>query len=106
MLHDQGEHYGSGSEVYAFARPHELDIVIDTQQQSGLSARVNRVLSFGLNSRVELDGMNSAAGQHFEVELSPHRVNELALTNGQIVKLVPSKLKLFQRDSVDKDHYA
>jgi sulfate transport system ATP-binding protein len=106
VLHDQGENYGPGSEVYAFARPHELDIVLDTQQVSGLSAKVNRVLSFGLNSRVELDGINSAHGQHFEVELSPQRVHELSLTQGQIVKLVPSKLKLFQRDSVHKDHHA
>lgn len=106
VIHDQGENYDPGSEVYAFARPHELDIVTDTQQVSGLSAKVNRVLSFGLNSRVELDGINGAAGQHFEVELSPQRVAELSLTNGQIVKLVPSKLKLFQRDSVNKDHHA
>lgn len=106
VLHDQGENYGPGSEVYAFARPHELDIVVDTQQVSGLSAKVNRVLSFGLNSRVELDGINSAHGQHFEVELSPQRVHELSLTQGQIVKLVPSKLKLFQRDSLHKDHHA
>ena len=106
VLHDQGENYGPGSEVYAFARPHELDIVVDTQQVSGLSAKVNRVLSFGLNSRVELDGINSAHGQHFEVELSPQRVHELSLIQGQIVKLVPSKLKLFQRDSVQKDYHA
>lgn len=106
VLHDQGEDYGPGSEVYAFARPHELEIVTDTEQVNGLSAKVSRVLSFGLNSRVELDGIKSAAGQHFEVELSPQRVNELALTNGQIVKLVPSKLKLFHRETDNKDNHA
>ena len=100
ILNNQGGTYRSGEEVYAFARPHELDIVVDSEQVSGLSAKVNRILSFGLNSRVELDGMNSAEGQHFEVELSPQRIEELALTRGQRVKLVPSKLKLFQRDKV------
>lgn len=106
VIHNQGENYDHGSEVYAFARPHELEIVTDNQQVNGLSAKVSRVLSFGLNSRVELDGINSAAGQHFEVELSPQRVDELSLTSGQIVKLVPSKLKLFHRDIINKDSSA
>lgn len=98
ILHHLGENYSPGGEVYAFARPHELDIVTDVKQANGLSARVNRILSFGLNSRVELDGVNGVADQHFEVELSPQRLAELSLTNGQLVKLVPSKIKLFQRD--------
>lgn len=106
VLHDQPADYASGTEVYAFARPHELDISTDIEQSTGLSAKVSRVLSFGLNSRVELDGINSAAGQYFEVELSPQRAEDLALTNGQVVKLVPSKLKLFHKDAVNKESHA
>ncbi|MFA5494990.1 MAG: sulfate ABC transporter ATP-binding protein [Porticoccaceae bacterium] len=86
-----------GSEVYAFARPHELDIVTDLATTKGISARVNRVLSFGLNARVELDGINGASGQHFEVEISKERVSELNLVNGQLVRLVPSRLSVFER---------
>ena len=98
---DQANEHASGSEVYAFARPHELEIMIDSNHPQGLSAKVNRVLSFGLNSRVELDGINGVAGQHFEVELSPAIVKELDLKAGQLVKLVPSKLKIFKKDAND-----
>jgi sulfate/thiosulfate transport system ATP-binding protein len=90
------KHFEPGAEVYAFARPHELAIVTDTDSK-GLAARVVRILSFGVSSRVELDGTGSAAGQHFEVELSQADVNALRLQTGQAVKLLPSRLKLFER---------
>lgn len=86
-----------GSEVYAFARPHELEIVTDPASTAGIKAKVNRVLSFGVSARVELDGVNGATGQHFEVEIEQARVKELALVAGQIVRLLPSRLKVFER---------
>src|SRR5690606_28187452 len=89
--------FAQGAEVFAFARPHELDIITDPQASAGLGARVVRVLSFGASARVELDGTGSAAGQHFEVELSQPEVQKLALSAGQAVRLLPSKLKLFER---------
>jgi len=89
----------TGSEVYAFARPHELDIIIDPAVTDGISARINRVLNFGLSARIELDGLNGASGQHFEVELSREQVSELGLSAGQKVRLLPSKLRVFERES-------
>jgi sulfate/thiosulfate transport system ATP-binding protein len=89
--------FAQGAEVYAFARPHELAILTDPSATAGLGARVVRVLSFGVSSRVELDGTGSAAGQHFEVELAQAEVQKLALNPGQPVRLLPSKLKLFER---------
>ncbi len=89
------EELPQGSEVYAFARPHELEIVTDPAVSEGIAARVNRVLSFGLSARVELDGDNGAAGQHFEVEISREKVAELALVSGQRVRLLPSRLRVF-----------
>ena len=86
-----------GAEVFAFARPHELDIVTDPQATDGLGARVVRVLSFGVSSRVELDGSGSSEGQHFEVELPQEQIQKLALQPGQQVRLLPSRLKLFER---------
>ena len=77
-----------GAEVYAFARPHELEIVIDPAVTDGVAARV---------SRVELDGDNGATGQHFEVEISRDKVAELALVSGQRVRLLPSRLRVFER---------
>src|SRR5688572_24165921 len=89
--------FAQGAEVYAFARPHELEIVTDPAATDGLSAKVVRVFSFGVSSRVELDGSGSADGQHFEVELTQAEVQKLHLTPGQQVRLLPSRLKLFER---------
>ncbi|MBD5801629.1 Sulfate/thiosulfate import ATP-binding protein CysA [Azoarcus sp. Aa7] len=88
----------AGSEVIAFARPHELDLVPEADGNTGVAARITRILAFGVTARVELDGLNGASGQHFEVELTQQRVAELALTEGQTVRLLPSRLKVFQRN--------
>ncbi len=93
----QQSNFANGAEVFAFARPHELDIVTDPAATKGLGAKVVRVLSFGVSSKVELDGSGSATGQHFEVELSQQEVQKLALQPGQLVRLLPSRLKLFER---------
>lgn len=95
LLH-RSEEYQSGDSVYAFARPHELDIVTDLGKE-GISARISRILSFGLNSRIELDGINGASGQHFEVAMTPAEIKARQLNPGLEVKLVPSRLKLFPR---------
>ncbi|MBU1365663.1 MAG: sulfate ABC transporter ATP-binding protein [Gammaproteobacteria bacterium] len=87
-----------GAEVVAFARPHELDIDTDPASTAGIAARINRVLAFGVTARVELDGSNGATGQHFEVEITRQRVLELGLQEGQAVRLVPSRLKVFERE--------
>lgn len=84
-----------GADVVAFARPHELEIVTDTQTTAGVGAKVSHVLSFGVTARVELDGMHTSAGQHFEVEMTRERLAELALQEGQLVRLHPSHLKVF-----------
>ncbi|HVL01014.1 MAG TPA: sulfate ABC transporter ATP-binding protein [Dongiaceae bacterium] len=88
-----------GADVYAFVRPHELDIVTDPAITMGIRARVNRIRSFGVSARVELDGVTSTGLQHFEVELEQGRANELALVTGQIVRLLPSRLRLFERSN-------
>jgi sulfate/thiosulfate transport system ATP-binding protein len=92
--------FDHGAEVVAFARPHELEIVIDPQSTDGIAARISRVLSFGVTARVELDGVNGSSGQHFEVEMTRARVAELNLADGQTVRLVPSRLKVFERNGV------
>lgn len=91
-----------GSDVYAFARPHELQIVTDSSVTQGIAAKVDRILSFGNQVRVELDGLNGASGQHFEVALTADEAKILVLKKGQSVRLVPSRLKLFQRSSTDE----
>jgi len=98
IIPDAGGGFAPGSDVYAFARPHELGIVTDPNATAGLAARVVRVLSFGLQSRVELDGDgDGGALRHFEVELPRAVAQELALVPGQQVRLLPAQLKLFER---------
>ena len=88
--------FGEGAEVLAFARPHELDIVVGADAGEGIAARVSRILAFGVTARVELDGLNGAQGQHFEVEITRERVTALGLAEGQAVRLLPSHLSLFE----------
>ena len=95
-LPQQAGGFGEGTEVLAFARPHELDIVVDADASAGIAARVSRVLAFGITARVELDGVNGAHGQHFEVEITRERVERLGLAEGQAVRLLPSHLSLFE----------
>lgn len=90
--------FAPGAEVVAFARPHELEIDIDPASTAGIAARINRVLAFGVTARIELDGINGSSGQHFEVEITRKRVLELDLQDGQAVRLVPSRLKVFERE--------
>jgi sulfate transport system ATP-binding protein len=90
--------FAPGAEVVAFARPHELEIDTDPASTAGIAARINRVLAFGVTARVELDGINGSAGQHFEVEITRQRILELGLQEGQAVRLVPSRLKVFERE--------
>ncbi|HEX5803116.1 MAG TPA: sulfate ABC transporter ATP-binding protein [Azospira sp.] len=100
VLPHEANELGHGAEVVAFARPHELDIVTDPQSAEGIAARIVRILAFGVTARVELDGVNGSSGQHFEVEITRQRVAELDLAEGQPVRLVPSRLKVFEREGV------
>jgi sulfate/thiosulfate transport system ATP-binding protein len=77
--------------VQAYARPHELQILTDPAA-TGLAAHVDRVLSFGAASRVELTG---PGGQPLEAELSREQAAALNLQSGQQVRLNASRLSLF-----------
>jgi sulfate transport system ATP-binding protein len=90
---DGGGALAEGAKVLAFARPYELDIIVDEAVSGGMGAKVIRTLSFGATTRVELEGSD---GQHFEVELARERAGALGLTVGQWVRLVPSNLQVFE----------
>jgi sulfate transport system ATP-binding protein len=96
----------NGSDVVAFARPHELDIVAaDRGDAVGVPATVSRILDVGAVARVELSGPAAQANgsgkpaepQFFEVELSAQKLSELNLAAGQPVRLVSSRLWVFDR---------
>jgi sulfate transport system ATP-binding protein len=89
-----------GEEVIAYARPHELDIVVDGDaSRGGLPASVRRVLVSGAVARVELTGDqrcgDSAEPPRFEVEMTRERLAQLNLQPGQAVRLTSSRLKVF-----------
>lgn len=83
-----------GVAVIAFARPHELDIVLD--QTQGVPARISRILAFGVTARIELEAGDEP--QHYEVEMTQTRVQQLNLQLGQTVRLLPSQLKIFEQE--------
>ena len=96
----------NGSDVVAFARPHELDIVAaDRGDAVGVPATVSRIHDVGAVARVELSGPayqangsgKPAEPQFFEVELSAQKLSELNLAAGQPVRLVSSRLRVFDR---------
>ncbi|MBC7201967.1 MAG: sulfate ABC transporter ATP-binding protein [Pusillimonas sp.] len=89
---------GHGTEVVAFARPHELEIVVNGTQ-TGIPARISRILAFDVTTKIELDGLGSTAARHFEVALSRERVISLGLHEGQSVRLVPSRLSVFEQSA-------
>jgi sulfate transport system ATP-binding protein len=88
-----------GADVIAYARPHELDILLDGDGTPGFPATVHRVLVSGATARVELTGAAggnpTADPQHFEVELTRERLAHLGLRPGQAVRLTSSRLRVF-----------
>jgi sulfate transport system ATP-binding protein len=87
-----------GEEAVAYARPHELDIVLEGEQ--GVPASVQRVLVSGATARVELtgDGSGSSEPPRFEVEITRERLTELKLQPGQAVRLTSTRLRVFPLD--------
>jgi sulfate transport system ATP-binding protein len=94
-----------GLDAVAFARPHELDIIADQASTIGVPATVSRILDVGAVARVELSAPphatngsgKTAEPQYFEVELSAEKLSELNLAAGQPVRLVSSRLRVFER---------
>jgi sulfate transport system ATP-binding protein len=90
--------FAQGARVFGFARPHELKIEAEGNAGYGIAARITRILEFGAIGRVELSGAaNGSVPQHFEVELPREEIAALNLSVNQSVKLVPSKLSVFEQ---------
>jgi sulfate transport system ATP-binding protein len=102
LNHNQSNSISQGASVLAFARPHELDIVAENQSTDGVLAKIDRILSFGLNSRIELSALSTADGgnahQFYEVELPRLEVAKRDLAEGQKVRIIPSQLRVFENN--------
>ncbi len=101
LKHDQTDSIAQGAAVLAFARPHELDIVDEHESANGVIAHTDRILSFGLNSRIELSAVTSGdakiAPQFYEVELPRSEVAKRGIAEAQQVRIVPSQLRVFEK---------
>lgn len=98
LLPHKQKHYANGQSVVAYARPHESLILKDGPNVNGIAAKINRVLTNGNISRVELVAngpQRQESKEYFEVEIDVKELNTLNLQNGQHVKIQCRYLSLF-----------
>lgn len=92
-------HAHDQSEVVAFARPADIDIVTAQSAQVGIPAVIDRILSFGQTSKIELTSQlqlnNSEKVFEYEVQWPRNRVQDAGLRQGMSVKLIPTALRVF-----------
>nr|WP_231971386.1 TOBE-like domain-containing protein [Polynucleobacter necessarius] len=100
LNHNKSQTISQGASVLAFVRPHELDILTMEEESEGVKATIDQILSFGLNSRIELSAevaLEDGNKQHFyEVELPRAEVLKRGLSEGQQVRIAPSQLRVFE----------
>jgi len=97
--HANEDNIRNGANVIGFARPHEISILDLNTHQNGLHVRIDRILSFGANSKIELSSIHSTTSenQNFEVHLGQLEVKSRGLSEGQEVIIAPTQLKVFEQ---------
>ena len=75
-----------------YIRPHDIDIVVDPSDQAS-EAMIDRVIHLGFEVRIELTLHD---GSHFHVQLTQPQLEELELTEGQIVWVKPGRKTKFE----------
>jgi sulfate/thiosulfate transport system ATP-binding protein len=75
-----------------YIRPHDIDIVVDPSDQAS-EAMIDRIIHLGFEIRVELTHHD---GSHFHVQLTQPQLEELELTEGQIVWVKPGRKTKFE----------
>lgn len=92
------KHLNGTKDVLAFARPHEIDILPDTER-AGVAARIDRILNIGAIARVEMSALSLSDSfgtpQRLDAELNQRELQHLALEAGQTVRLVGRNLKVY-----------
>jgi sulfate transport system ATP-binding protein len=87
------------SEAVAFARPSDFDLVKIDSPRAGIPAVIDRILSFGPASKIELTATvaltDSGKAQEYEIQWPKDRMQQAALKEGMTVKLVPTALRIF-----------
>lgn len=91
--------FAEGTEVVAYARPHDTTIVSGNNGAEGVEAKVSRILASGAITRVELVANGAAREgrtEYFEVELTPSEISALGLETGKPVRLASNRLAVFE----------
>jgi sulfate transport system ATP-binding protein len=76
----------------AWVRPHDVEVRHEPNGQT-IEAMVDRIVHLGFEVRVEVTLVN---GEHFSVQMTRDQVEELELTEGQIVYVRPRETRVFQ----------
>lgn len=98
QLPHAGSSADDGSQVVAFVRPHELTISTDAAS-GGVRAEIERILSIGAFSRIELIGLDEGGqrnSHNYEVEMMRSELLAMHVRQGQEAYLVPKNLRVFQ----------
>ena len=74
-----------------YIRPHDIDIVVDPSDQAS-EAMIDRIIHLGFEVRVELTHHD---GSRFHVQVTQPQLEELELTEGQIVWVRPGRKTQF-----------
>ncbi|MDP9189627.1 MAG: TOBE-like domain-containing protein [Actinomycetota bacterium] len=78
----------------AWVRPHDVEVRHEPNGRT-IEALIDRIVHLGFEVRVEL---TLADGEKFSVQLTREQVDELELTEGQIVFVRPRTVKEFASD--------
>ena len=94
---------GDQSAAVAFARPADFDLVSVQDSQTGIPVVIDRILSFGPTSKIELTSTvalnDTGKLLEYEVQWPRDRVRQAALKKGMTVKLVPTALRIFNESA-------
>jgi sulfate/thiosulfate transport system ATP-binding protein len=75
-----------------YIRPHDIDVMVDPSDQAS-EAMIDRIIHLGFEVRVELTHHD---GSRFNVQLTQPQLEELELTEGQIVWVKPGRKTKFE----------
>ncbi len=88
-----------GDHEPAYARPYEIEILLQPEGDDSIAATVEHVVTRGSVIRVELATRESE--RTFEADLTRERVKHLALEKGQGVFIRPTALRTFEANAAE-----
>lgn len=86
-------HQTSDSPVVAYVKPHDIEILRESDGASSFEAKINYIHAVGPIVRMELE--RSDSNTFIEAELTRERFDNLQLREGEKVYLKPHNLRVF-----------